>query len=550
MPLAEKTGRGLWRAAARALLPWAAAALVFAAAIAVFGLRYDTNDDATLANIAAGAYGPDRLHLIHINILLGALLRPFYALAPGANWYVLLSLLAMLAGGALLCRLAMERFGPAWGLVLFAAGAAAFAPEMLYRFQYVRTTALCVVPGLALLHARLGQPLKKCWPGIALTVLGSMIRWEMFCAAGGLAAALLLGRFFALEKSGRRRAVGTIAVLFALVLGAKTVDIAAYRLDAGWRAYRAYNDARTEFSDYRVQWLPSGVNALAAQGVSDTENAVLLSWDFYDGEVFPTGRLAALNASIPPRPVWAAVRDAVHKLRTLLAGSAAHWALTLALLAGALLLPWRRSLPFWGTAALLCAEVLYLMWRARWTRYVEMSVLLAVVVFLLAALPRGGLRLARHGHTVLAVCAAAVLLLSVPQFSALREESAYYRATRLPAAAACDAYSADKAHFYLVDVEQSDALAGYDVWHPRPAGYFSNIVVLGGWLSHAPGCEAQLAAAGLASPLPDAVDDPDVYVVSGHIGMLADLAAERLGRPVRAEAVPGRENVYRLVSGG
>lgn len=549
MQPAEKPGRGPWRAAAQALLPWAAAALALAAAVAVFGLRYDTNDDATIANLAAGAYGPDRLHLVYVSAVLGALLRPLYALAPSANWYVLFSLLAMLAAGALLCRLALDRFGTAGGLALFAAGAAAFAPEMVCRIEHIHTTALCAAAGLAWLAARMGRPLKKCWPGIALAWLGSLLRWQMFCAVGGLSAALLLARFFALDKSGRRRAVGTAAVLAALVLAAKTADVAAYRLDAGWRAYSAYNAARTEFSDFKVYRLPYGVNALAAQGVSDTENAVLLAWDFYDGTVFPTARLAALNAAIPARPLAAAALDTLHTLRTLLFGSGAHWALTLALLAGLLLVPWRRSGPFWATAALLGAEVFYLMWRTRWTRYVEVSVLLAAAVFLLAALPRGKLRLPRHRRAVLAAFAAAGLLLSAVRYPALREESAAARAARQAAAAAADAIAADKAHLYLVDVEQSDALAGSDVWHARPEGYFSNIVALGGWLSHAPYCEAQLAAAGLASPLPNAVDAPDVYVFSGHVGLLADFAAEQLGRPVHAEPVPGRASVYRLVSG-
>lgn len=43
--------------------------------------------------------------------------------------------------------------------------------------------------------------------------------------------------------------------------------------------------------------------------------------------------------------------------------------------------------------------------------------------------------------------------------------------------------SADKEHLYLMDVETLDSLAGNDVFHPRPAGFFSNIVELGGWLS-------------------------------------------------------------------
>ena len=34
----------------------------------LFGIRYQTNDDATLSNIAAGAYG-DTLHMVYVNVL-------------------------------------------------------------------------------------------------------------------------------------------------------------------------------------------------------------------------------------------------------------------------------------------------------------------------------------------------------------------------------------------------------------------------------------------------------------------------------------------------
>ena len=84
----------------RALLAWALPVLVFAAALAAFGIRYDTNDDAIIADIAAGAYGPDRIHLVYVNLLFGCLLRPLYALAAGVNWYVVvqLALLPLVVG--------------------------------------------------------------------------------------------------------------------------------------------------------------------------------------------------------------------------------------------------------------------------------------------------------------------------------------------------------------------------------------------------------------------------------------------------------------------
>lgn len=534
----------------QALLAWVLPVLMFALILAVFGIRYDTNDDAIIANLAAGAYGPDRLHLVYINVIFGALLRPLYWLAPGANWYVIVSLAAMLLSCVVLCRLAMERFGTLPGLLLFAVLGLAFAPDMLYRFQYVRTTAVCLAAGLALLAARLGQGARRVWPALALITLGSLLRWEMFCAAGGLSAALLLGKFFALDRAGRRRAVATMAAMFTLVLAAKAVDVAAYQLDDGWRAFSAYNDVRTEFSDFKVQFFTNGVNPFAQVGISDTDYAMLLNWDYYDDTVFPPQRIAELNAMIPTRDALHAAWDTLLVARTLLTGSGAHWAFSLILLVGLALLlrPGRHCLPYWGTLFLLGAELWYLMWRARWGRYIEASLLLLLAVFALAALPRRQLQ--RRGKAAAAAALALLAVLCLPALPALKEESDYFRATRSRAGARFDAFSADKAHTYLVPVDAINDFCGYDVWRPRGENYFSNLFLLGGWLSHAPHQEQLLKSAGLVSPLVDAVDREDIYVVSPAAGAwtLVDYVSQHIGQPVTAQPVPERpDELCRLV---
>ena len=73
-----------------------ALAVLIAVATAVislqlFGIRYQTNDDATLSNIAAGAYG-DTLHMVYVNVLFSAMLRPLYTMLQ-TNWYVIVQIM-------------------------------------------------------------------------------------------------------------------------------------------------------------------------------------------------------------------------------------------------------------------------------------------------------------------------------------------------------------------------------------------------------------------------------------------------------------------------
>lgn len=228
---------------AAALLPLAWMLLI----LLVYGIRYHTNDDATLANIAAGAYGPDRVHLIYVNILFGWLLRPLYALAGGVNWYVLVQLGLVWLSAAALLTLAAERLGLGKAVLLFGAVAVPFGVHCVYLFQYVKVSGLCVAAGLVLIAAALGDGTRRGRTalGIGLALAGSLLRFDMFCAVGGLSAAVLLGRFFRLDLAGKKRAVATMMVLFALVFGCKGADVLAYRLDEGWNAYRSYNAART-----------------------------------------------------------------------------------------------------------------------------------------------------------------------------------------------------------------------------------------------------------------------------------------------------------------
>lgn len=518
----------------QSVLALAAAAALFMFVLAVYGIRYATNDDATLANIAAGAYGPDRIHLIYVNILYGCLIRPLYLLAGSVNWYVIVQLVLMFVCCAVLCRIAMERLGTAAGLCLYGAVAVPFLVQMVYLFQYVKNAGFFVATGLLLVAVTLGRPDRRTVLGVALVVVGSMLRWQMFCAVGGLSAALLLGRFFELDRAGKRRAAATMAVLFALVFGAKAVDVLAYRVDDGWRAYTEYNAARTQFSDYKNQLLSDDENPFAAQGISENDYVMLRRWDFYDGDVFPTERVAELAERAPGRSLRDTLKAVVRTGLSVLHGTSWRYCFVLLLAAGAVLLRFnRRALPFWGTMILLGLEVAALGAMARFPSYVEVPLLLAGVLFGLYCLGRGELR-CPAGVRVTAVALALLLAISFPTLAACRASSEAYWEYAVLEEGYFQAMNEDKEHLYLLSTYATSVVAGMDIWNPRPENFFSNIVVVGGWMSHSPSREQALAAYGLSSPLTGAVDNPAVYVSYQGIENAVIYASEHTGRTVEA----------------
>lgn len=545
MPQAAVLRPGRTASRLRALLAWALPALVFAAALAAFGIRYDTNDDAIIADIAAGAYGPDRVHLVYVNLLFGCLLRPLYALAAGVNWYVAVQLMLLLAAAAALCGLAMRHFGTAGGACVFLAVAVPFAVETVYRFQYSKISAVCTAAGLLFTAAHMEDGPRRGWPGLLLALAGCLLRWDMALAVAALCLPLLAARVWALRGAARRRALTLLALLAALALAAKGIETLAYRLDDGWRAYTEYNAARTAFSDYKAQLLPTEENALADMGVTDTEYALLLGWDFYDGTVFPAARVAALADAVPGRSLPAALRALLRTARELLYGTPCHLAFALTLLAGAAYSLRRRSWVFWAVLAVFGAELFYLIWRDRLPHYIEAPLLLAAVVTLIAALPAPE----RGSPAVPALLLTAALLFSAPTLAATVPESRVYHDRAGQEQAYFEAMAADREHLYLLSCEAVNVAAGLDVWHPRPAGFYRNILAYGGWLSHAPHREQVLTDWGLAAPLTGAVDNEDVFLDYHNIERAAAYAAERLGRPVQAVADgPNAFAPYRLVT--
>lgn len=512
--------------------------------LGVYGIRYTTNDDATLANIAAGAYGPDRLHLIYVNVLFGCLLRPFYLLVNGVNWYVLLQLALVWGCCAALLRLAMEKIERGCALCLFFAVALPFALYYVYRFQYVKVSGLCVTAGLVLMADSLGKREKqrRTALGIFFALMGSLLRFDMFCAVGGLSAAVLLGRFFSLDKQEKRRAAAAMLVLFGLVFGAKGVDSMAYRLDDGWNAYQQYNAARTDFSDYKTQLLPEE-NIFADAGVSDNDYAILKRWDYYDGTVFPAERVQQLADQVEGKAFWRAVKDTVKVGLSLLYGVSYRYVLPLLVLIGMILLKWnRRFLPFLGTVVILGCEVFYLTWKDRMPSYVEIPLLLATVLLLCAAMGQAEWRFGAVRLRQTAALLAVLVLLSAPTYRAILSDSRSYRQWATAEQSYFEAMSADKENLYLLSTESINVAAGLDVWNPRPEDFYSNIVAYGGWLSHAPHREAALAAYGLTDPLTDAVDRPNVYLSYHGVQTAVTYAAEHLG--VAVEAVSCGENAF------
>lgn len=515
------------------LMAAALVALVFFLTYGLYGIQYRTNDDATLANLAAGAYG-DSLHLVYVNVLFSLALRPLYALAPSMNWYVLVQIGLVYLAAVMLTDLALEKLGTLKGSLLSLTVMLPFAYVLLYRFQYVHNSGILLAAGLILIATDLGRCQGRTIAGILLAFVGSLLRWPNFLAIGGLSAALLLGRFFQLDRDGQKKAVATMLAFFVLVFGAKGLDSWYYQQDPDWQYFTDYNDARTAFSDYAIYHLDGDPMAYTAEGFSLTETNMLARWDFYDPAVYTPEKIQAAAAAIPRRPLTTAIKSTIKTGISLFQGILPHYLFAGLLLFALLALRWnRRALPFLGTLGLFGGMLFYLNYLNRFPSYVELPLLLALILDLIFCLSLADLRFPLHPG-ILVGALAIILVLIVPHIADRRVYSQEHR----QAAAAEEVYFAqmeqDKDHLYLLATDAVSVCAGQDVLHPRPKDFYSNVVHYGGWLSGAPFCTQAMAAYGVTRPLVDAVDNDAVYLGYHGIDYVVAYVSEQLGCPVEA----------------
>lgn len=506
--LPKNSGIGFWQR--ETLLPFAAALACLLAVAAVLGVRYELNDDAIISNIAAGAYGDGTQYLVYVNVLLGWFLKPFYALAPGLNWFVIL-----LAAGGVLCftilgRLLLNALGKLGGWAAYAALLALAGADFFHRFHYVRYAGLFLTTGLALVFVSLGRPGGVALWGGVLVLLGSMLRFQQFVSIGGLAAATLLVAFLQLAKPQKLRAVAFVGVLVVLAFALFGVNQLAYAQHPGWENYVQYNALRTEISDFKLQFA-AGPETLAPLGYTPTDFEMLQTWNYYDPQVFSQDALREIIALLPGQTAAGAVRQAAGATARLVYGWPVGFLLAAVVLAWLLFSKKGRWAAFAGTLGVLLLQVVYLHWRGRFPTTVAYTLCFAALVFCACCFSPGQVPKTQARGVVLV--SLLLLVCALPAFIQMRDAAADYWQSRPPREVALETAMADKNTLYLADVEMVDAANGYNVWRAKPRGYFANIVFTGSWLMHSPFQEEALLAFGVENLFKDSLNRPDVLFV-------------------------------------
>ena len=168
---------------------------------------YETNDDAIINMIAAGAYGEPSQYLVYSGIILGYFLKLAYALLLGVNCYLWFYLVLNLLSVIVICHVISRDLALPGTLIVTALVNTILAKDLFINLQYTKNATVYAVAGFLLLFGVLGGGMKKV-PGVIfssiLIMISSQVRKESFLFMLPFAAVALFAVVLQMKHNSNR----------------------------------------------------------------------------------------------------------------------------------------------------------------------------------------------------------------------------------------------------------------------------------------------------------------------------------------------------------
>lgn len=499
--------------------------LVVAYAVLFLHPFYGSNDEFSLAAIASGAYGAPTQYFIYIHSGFGWLMKAFYLLIPGVNWYTLVMygmiFLSLSAVGCVWIR-RTERTGAVLAVMLVLA----CTWPLYVEFQYTKTAAVVTAAGYVLLFCtsdgsrkasdKEAQQGYAVWQrtgilaiGILFLLLGSWIRFHAFGMITIMAFGLWLGRVSAVRRDRDLKRFllwdcVPCMLAFGMVLGSIVLEnVLVYTPGSPEAHYREYDRARQRLLDYGVPEWDEYQAEYEALGLTRTDCINLKNWLIADYDRYTADTFRAIVEFRQDRPFqWEYLIDylvilAEKPLFILGAFITFLWLFPLS--------PKRirqRWAPVLYPYLALTGIYLYFISIYRVLPIVVTACLMGFLIFVWSAAGEeiGDLLDVRlEGKRGLAAGLAGVMLtvgiccrmLVAPVFQAPVQESEPSMAFR----SLYDTISRDKKVYYAFDPFTNNGVElGYSIFEKLPEDYLTNIFTLGGWETESPQVVSNLGA--------------------------------------------------------
>jgi len=508
-------------------------------ALLVSGLYYETNDDATLSNIANGAFCSNTQDLIYINICFSYLLKFLNHLFPSINFVVIIQLFFVIASIYFIILLLNEKFGILQGIMFSCILFLPFATELISKFQYVKTSTIIITAGLILIATNLSKKNLRTVIGFALTTIGCQIRFESFIAAGALCAFTLLYFFFELSDTDKIKAALQMVLLFAIVFSLEFINSYYYRTNPLWREFTNYNEARTELSDYKENYIPVYFNDVMNRGFSENDVQMLYTRNYFDNSFFTTDVITKASAAVGAKPIKNIIMDYLHiviNLVQLLGEKFYRLGFVFAIIL--FITSNRKSKVYqFFTLAIFAGLLLYLMIVNRYMSRIEAMLIIALTINILIVYNPAKNKIINLSRITVFIMIFLIIFNMPVQLSYRKNKYYSYTETSQKYEDIIIEMSNNKENLYLFDPLQTSYFAGYDVFSPREENFFSNICPTGSWYSNSVYTNTVLENFEMESPLIDSVNKLNVYISNENIEIKLKYVQEHYNENVYAVKV-------------
>lgn len=464
---------------------------------------YGSNDEFTLAAIASGAYGDYTQYFIYIHSGFGWILKFFYTLIPGVNWYTLIMYGLIFVSLSSTGWIWIER-SKRTGLILAVMLVLACAQPLYVEFQYTKTAAVVTAAGYVLLFCSPEKRRKTAMGlGILFLLLGSWIRFHAF----GMVSLMAFGMWLSCvrrvwrDRDWKRflqKDCMPCILAFALVFGSIAMEnLLVYRPGSAEAHYREYDRARQRLLDYGVPEWEDYEAEYEALGLTRTDYINFESWLIADYDRYTAETFQAVVDFRKDRPFqWEYLIDylvilAMKPLFVLGVLATFLWFWPLPVVRKR-----KNLIPIgYPYIALLCIY-LYFIKIYRVLPIVVTACLISFVMFVWSASEeeisgQWEERLSGSGKRFLAVGLSGMLLttgicfrmLLVPAFQVPVQDSKASMSFRT----LYDTISRKKNVYFAFDPFTNNGIElGYSVFEKIPEDYLTNIFTLGGWETESP----------------------------------------------------------------
>lgn len=530
--------------------------LVLLAGLLVF-MRplFETNDDTTIYELTAGAKGLYDSHTFFIHVWIGQILKLFYVILPGIQWYTVFQYAVMYFSFTAISYVLFNRLKTGLAVVSFGILACFFASEGYIVIQFSKTAGYAACAGILLMFHGLEalisdktRPYVQIFFGFLLALTGSMYRFKEFLLCAAVMSGIGIYTLLSLKWKESRRLfqtvclyAGSFAALFLISLMLNVIDIHSYTSAEGWETYREFNDMRSNLLDYGFPDYETNQAAYEALGITKDDYNLYKSGNHADPELFDQEVIETLTALCQRKELNRAFVCNYFEQFPLRFFEIP--AFTCFLLFGFCWLFWGQKSK--GAFGALIYEILvigmvyaYLFYMGRYLiRRTETALWMAAALMLIWLLKRN------QEFFTMRTAAAFCSFVFAFTMNSWREELRFSTQQKSRVSIQKgerefqEILGADKKYLYLTKLGTISTFTAYGPFDVVPEGLTSNICKLGGWEYGAATNDHILEQYGISNPYRDMIDHPQVLVVDDKVNTTLKYLKQHYNEAVEADLI-------------